>query len=245
MAAILRIDRLARPAKSASGPFDTIVIKVIDMREPARFDPYLLDSLMPDLVGHDRQPSAFLVYLYLSHRAARERVRERRRSASRSSPSTPASRKARCRPGCGRWSAAGWSGWRRPREPPSRRTRCFAPGSGGKGRLQLSSAYGGSALPGGGVDRGHLPRLQDGSDAHGHRRRRRRPAHSRLLRLLRQRAQLSRRACASRRRSPPPHARRSPRARWAAGRSGEGGRAPRSPKIPFPSSATASGSPLL
>src|SRR5882757_9827314 len=29
------------------------------------FDPYLLDTLMPDLVGHDRQPSAFLVYLLL------------------------------------------------------------------------------------------------------------------------------------------------------------------------------------
>jgi hypothetical protein len=45
------------------------------MKEPARFDPYLVDSLMPDLVGHDRQPSAFIVYLYLSHRAARGRVR--------------------------------------------------------------------------------------------------------------------------------------------------------------------------
>jgi hypothetical protein len=45
------------------------------MKEPARFDPYLLDSLMPDLVGHDRQPSAFLVYLYLAHRSARARVR--------------------------------------------------------------------------------------------------------------------------------------------------------------------------
>jgi hypothetical protein len=44
------------------------------MKEPARFDPYLLDSLMPDLVGHDRQPSAFLVYLYLAHRAARTRA---------------------------------------------------------------------------------------------------------------------------------------------------------------------------
>jgi DNA-binding MarR family transcriptional regulator len=32
-------------------------------------DPYILDSLMPDLVGHDRQPSAFLVYLYLYRRA--------------------------------------------------------------------------------------------------------------------------------------------------------------------------------
>ena len=29
------------------------------------FDPYIVDTLMPDLVGHDRQPSAFLVYLYL------------------------------------------------------------------------------------------------------------------------------------------------------------------------------------
>jgi CRP-like cAMP-binding protein len=28
-------------------------------------DPYVLDTLMPDLVGHDRQPSAFLVYLVL------------------------------------------------------------------------------------------------------------------------------------------------------------------------------------
>ena len=45
------------------------------MKEPARFDPYLIDSLMPDLVGHDRQPSAFLVYLYLAHRVTRGRVR--------------------------------------------------------------------------------------------------------------------------------------------------------------------------
>jgi hypothetical protein len=28
-------------------------------------DPYIVDTLMRDLVGHDRQPSAFLVYLYL------------------------------------------------------------------------------------------------------------------------------------------------------------------------------------
>jgi hypothetical protein len=45
------------------------------MKEPARFDPHVVDSLMPDLVGHDRQPSAFLVYLYLSHRATRARAR--------------------------------------------------------------------------------------------------------------------------------------------------------------------------
>jgi CRP-like cAMP-binding protein len=29
------------------------------------FDAYIVDTLMADLVGHDRQPSAFLVYLYL------------------------------------------------------------------------------------------------------------------------------------------------------------------------------------
>lgn len=33
-----------------------------------RLDPYVVDTLMPDLVGHDRQPSAFLVYLCLWRR---------------------------------------------------------------------------------------------------------------------------------------------------------------------------------
>ena len=45
------------------------------MKEPCRFDPYLLDTLLPDLVGHDRQPSAFLVYLYLADRVTRGRAR--------------------------------------------------------------------------------------------------------------------------------------------------------------------------
>ena len=45
------------------------------MKEPYRFDPYLLDTLLPDLVGHDRQPSAFLVYLYLADRVTRGRTR--------------------------------------------------------------------------------------------------------------------------------------------------------------------------
>jgi hypothetical protein len=33
-------------------------------------DAYVMDTLMPDLVRHDHQPSAFLVYLHLSCRAA-------------------------------------------------------------------------------------------------------------------------------------------------------------------------------
>ena len=31
-------------------------------------DAYVLDTLMPDLIGHDRHPSAFVVYLYLWRR---------------------------------------------------------------------------------------------------------------------------------------------------------------------------------
>jgi hypothetical protein len=29
-------------------------------------DSYVVDTLMPDLIGHDRRPAAFIVYLYLS-----------------------------------------------------------------------------------------------------------------------------------------------------------------------------------
>lgn len=32
---------------------------------PLEIDRYVLETLMPDLVGHDRKPSAFLVYLFL------------------------------------------------------------------------------------------------------------------------------------------------------------------------------------
>lgn len=33
--------------------------------ERIALDAYVIDALMPDLVGHDRRPSAFLVYLWL------------------------------------------------------------------------------------------------------------------------------------------------------------------------------------
>ena len=35
-----------------------------------RIDSYVIDTLMPDLVLHDHQPSAFLVYLHLWRRVA-------------------------------------------------------------------------------------------------------------------------------------------------------------------------------
>ena len=40
-------------------------------RETIPVDDYVLDVLMRDLVGHDRQPAAYLIYLYLYGRAAR------------------------------------------------------------------------------------------------------------------------------------------------------------------------------
>jgi Helix-turn-helix domain len=36
-------------------------------------DAYVIDILMPDLVGHDRRPAAFLVYLFLLRQATRTR----------------------------------------------------------------------------------------------------------------------------------------------------------------------------
>lgn len=42
-------------------------------RKTVPIDDYVLDVLMRDLVGHDRQPAAFLVYLYLYRAAERQR----------------------------------------------------------------------------------------------------------------------------------------------------------------------------
>ena len=36
-------------------------------------DAYVIDVLMPDLVGHDRRPASFIVYLYLLRHAATTR----------------------------------------------------------------------------------------------------------------------------------------------------------------------------
>ena len=42
-------------------------------RETIPVDDYVLDVLMRDIVGHDRQPAAYLVYLHLYGRAARSK----------------------------------------------------------------------------------------------------------------------------------------------------------------------------
>lgn len=40
------------------------------MAKTIAIDAYILDALMRDIVGHDRSPSAFLVYLHLYGRAS-------------------------------------------------------------------------------------------------------------------------------------------------------------------------------
>ena len=50
-------------------------------------DAYIVDVLMPDLVGHDRRPATFIVYLFLLRESARLR-----RDTVRSSLQTIATR---------------------------------------------------------------------------------------------------------------------------------------------------------
>ena len=42
-------------------------------RETIPVDDYVLDVLMRDLIGHDQQPAAYLVYLFLYGQAARKK----------------------------------------------------------------------------------------------------------------------------------------------------------------------------
>jgi len=42
-------------------------------RQTIPIDDYVLDILMRDIVGHDRQPAAYLVYLYLYGQAVRNK----------------------------------------------------------------------------------------------------------------------------------------------------------------------------
>ena len=41
--------------------------------EKLAFESYVIDVLMPDLVGHDRRPAAFVVYLFLLRQSGHRR----------------------------------------------------------------------------------------------------------------------------------------------------------------------------
>jgi len=55
------------------GAIVSVTIVSDDMAAKVSVDAYVLDSLMRDLVGHDRSPSAYLVYLTLWRRTAGRR----------------------------------------------------------------------------------------------------------------------------------------------------------------------------
>lgn len=57
-------------------------------------DSYVVDVLMPDLVGHDRRPSAFLVYLHLWREAGGAEGAGARRSLRQIADGTGLSRRA-------------------------------------------------------------------------------------------------------------------------------------------------------
>jgi Helix-turn-helix domain len=57
-------------------------------------DAHVVDALMPDLVGHDRQPSAFLVYLYLYRHAGPKRSGRLRASLQQIASDTGLSKSA-------------------------------------------------------------------------------------------------------------------------------------------------------
>ena len=59
-----------------------------------RFDSYVLESLMPDIVGHDKKPAAFVVYLYLWSRLAKTRLRKAQLSYQMMSDETGLSKSA-------------------------------------------------------------------------------------------------------------------------------------------------------
>jgi DNA-binding GntR family transcriptional regulator len=64
------------------------------MRSGITVDAYVLDVLMRDLVGHDRQPSAFLVYLYLWRRSSDDERRSTRVSLRAIAEETGLSKRA-------------------------------------------------------------------------------------------------------------------------------------------------------
>ena len=63
-------------------------------RAGVALDAYVIETLMPDLVGHDRRPSAFLVYLFLWHQTRGDRARSAPLSLQRIAEGTGISKRA-------------------------------------------------------------------------------------------------------------------------------------------------------
>lgn len=48
-----------------------LIIAIVIIMQRFTLDTYVVDVLLPDLIGHDRRPAAFLVYLFLLRHAAK------------------------------------------------------------------------------------------------------------------------------------------------------------------------------
>lgn len=57
-----------------------IVMSTIAINEQTRIDRYVLETLLADLVGHDKTPAAFVVYVYLWNRTFGEKKKSIRAS---------------------------------------------------------------------------------------------------------------------------------------------------------------------
>jgi len=73
--------------------FTAIVLFHIDMRI-LRLDLYVVETLMADLVGHDKKPSSFVVYLYLWSRCSVMRSRKAQASHQQIADNTGLSKSA-------------------------------------------------------------------------------------------------------------------------------------------------------
>jgi CRP-like cAMP-binding protein len=60
--------------RSAPTAAAAAIVAIVSAAMPSfSLDPYVVDVLMPDLVGHDRRPAAFVVYLFLLRATSRAR----------------------------------------------------------------------------------------------------------------------------------------------------------------------------
>ena len=76
------------------------------MSQKLPLDPYITDVLMRDLVGHDRTPSAFIVYLWLWRMQPRRGPAPDRRQPADDRERDRASKSAVAGCQCGTWRAA-------------------------------------------------------------------------------------------------------------------------------------------
>src|SRR5438270_12402466 len=59
--------------KRHRGRLSSVFVVAIVITTIVVIDDYIVETLMADLVGHDKMPSAFIVYLYLYWRSASRR----------------------------------------------------------------------------------------------------------------------------------------------------------------------------